>query len=272
MVKEKVSIIVPCYNQADFLDECLQSVLDQTYENWECIVVNDGSQDNSSEICKKWIEKDSRIKYFEKSNEGVSIARNFGIGLSSGEWILPLDADDKISNDYLELASKFFQDDYCLIYCRAKLFGAQDGEWILNDFSLYELAVANMIFVSAFFKRIDFNKTSGFDKNLIHGYEDWDFWITLLKGNPKVVKINKICFFYRIKQKSRSTELKSSNKNTLETLNYIHLKHFNFFINNLGNIQDLAYDSKDLKNLKNNRTFKLIFKIIKIKNNLLGKR
>lgn len=65
-----VSIIVPCFNQAQYLDECLQSVLNQTYAHWECIIINDGSTDNTAEISKKWIEKDTRFFYFEKENGG----------------------------------------------------------------------------------------------------------------------------------------------------------------------------------------------------------
>lgn len=71
-----ISVIVPCYNQAQYLDECLQSVLDQTYQNWECIIVNDGSPDNTEEIALRWTKKDSRFRYLKKENEGLSSARN----------------------------------------------------------------------------------------------------------------------------------------------------------------------------------------------------
>lgn len=79
MDKGKVSIIVPCYKQAEFLPETLDSVLSQTYSNWECIIVNDGSPDNTEEIAKIYQSKDTRIKYLFKNNEGIAIARNTGI-------------------------------------------------------------------------------------------------------------------------------------------------------------------------------------------------
>ena len=85
-----ISIIVPCYNQAQYLDECLQSVLDQTYHNWECIIVNDGSPDNTEEFANKWTAKDSRFKYLLKTNGGLSSARNAGIETANGEWILSI--------------------------------------------------------------------------------------------------------------------------------------------------------------------------------------
>lgn len=111
MKQPLISVIVPCYNQAQFLDECLQSVLEQTYQNWECIIVNDGSPDNTEEVALEWTKKDVRFIYLKKDNGGLSSARNAGIEKAKGEWILPLDCDDKIGNQYLELASAEFNKD-----------------------------------------------------------------------------------------------------------------------------------------------------------------
>ena len=95
-----ISIIVPCYNQAQYLPETLQSVLEQDYRHWECIIINDGSPDNTEEVALEWCSKDERFKYFKKENGGLSDARNYGIKHSVGKYILPLDSDDKISKDY----------------------------------------------------------------------------------------------------------------------------------------------------------------------------
>jgi glycosyltransferase involved in cell wall biosynthesis len=104
MSMPKVSIIVPCYNQAQFLDEALQSVLDQTYQDWECIIVNDGSPDNTEELAKKWVEKDNRFVYLKKENGGLSSARNTGLEAAKGEYIQFLDSDDCIEKTKLELS------------------------------------------------------------------------------------------------------------------------------------------------------------------------
>lgn len=93
-----VSIIIPCYNKAAFLGETLQSVLNQTYTDWECILVDDGSTDSTLAIAKAYYEKDSRFHYFLKKNEGVSIARNYGIKRAKGNFIIFLDADDVLAN------------------------------------------------------------------------------------------------------------------------------------------------------------------------------
>ena len=100
--KPLVSVVVPCYMQAHFLDETLESVLNQTYSNWECIIVNDGSLDDTKEIAEKWLKTDTRFNYVYKENGGLSSARNLGIKKSNGNYILPLDSDDILHKDYLK--------------------------------------------------------------------------------------------------------------------------------------------------------------------------
>ena len=102
-MNNKISIIVPCYNQAQYLDECLQSVLEQTYENWECIIVNDGSPDDTEVVAKKWLEKDNRFQYLYKKNGGLSSARNAGIKQAKGVYIQLLDSDDLLQKDKLKI-------------------------------------------------------------------------------------------------------------------------------------------------------------------------
>lgn len=93
-MKGLVSIIVPIYNVAQYLEECLNSVLMQTYANWECILIDDGSTDNSSEICREFTSRDTRFKYFYKQNGGLSSARNEGLRKAKGDFITFLDSDD----------------------------------------------------------------------------------------------------------------------------------------------------------------------------------
>ena len=271
-----ISVIVPCYNQAQYLDECLQSVLDQAYKDWECIIVNDGSPDNTEEMAKKWVEKDGRFKYLYKENGGLSSARNAGIEIAEGEWILPLDADDKIGARYLELAEKEFGNGYTVIYCEAEFFGDKTGKWELPEFSVKELAFQNVIFCSAFFKREKWQKVEGYDTNLKHGWEDWEFWINYLKNNSKgVCKISEICFFYRVKETSmiKNFHEKENHFKREETLNYIYQKHDAFFKKELGLYQDIIINlrktqkERDLyKKAYQSKRYKLGDKIISFLN------
>ena len=98
-----VSVIIPVYNVEAYLPACLDSVLNQTYQNFEIVMVNDGSTDRSTQICREYAQKDSRIKLIEQSNGGISAARNAALKIIRGEYITFLDSDDFISSDALEL-------------------------------------------------------------------------------------------------------------------------------------------------------------------------
>ena len=99
-MNELISIIVPIYNVENYLRQCLDSIMNQTYRNFECLLINDGSSDNSEDICREYVSKDSRFRYFEKENGGVSSARNLGIECSGGAYITFIDADDWVDSDY----------------------------------------------------------------------------------------------------------------------------------------------------------------------------
>lgn len=96
-----ISIIIPVYNVRDYLDICLSSIAAQSYFDWECILVDDGSRDGSGELCDKWAEKESRMHVVHQENSGVSCARNRGLGLAKGEYVVFVDSDDYVDTDYL---------------------------------------------------------------------------------------------------------------------------------------------------------------------------
>jgi glycosyltransferase involved in cell wall biosynthesis len=263
MEKPLVSIIVPSYNQAQYLDECLQSVLNQSYSNWECIIVNDGSPDDTEQIAVKWATKDKRFKYYNKVNEGVSSARNFGIANSIGEFILPLDADDKISTDYIDLSIAAFQENFSLkvVYCKADKFGEEVGSWILDSFSLHNLSIRNMIFCSALFRKEDWELVGGYDVNMIYGIEDWEFWIAILKNGGQVKCLDCIGFYYRVKKVSRQ---KLFDKDKYDhSINYISIKHADFFVNQHGNSIQLYRENVELKKFHSKVVSSFLYKVYK---------
>lgn len=97
-----ISIIVPVFRVEQYIRECIDSIIAQTYRNWELILVDDGSPDRSGQICDEYAEKDNRIKVIHQENGGVSSARNIGIELAQGEYITFIDADDYVDSNYLE--------------------------------------------------------------------------------------------------------------------------------------------------------------------------
>lgn len=243
----KVSVIVPCYNQSHFLDEALTSVYNQTTKDWECIIVDDGSNDQTKVVAKRWCDKDSRFLYVYQENAGLSAARNKGINKAKGIYVLPLDADDKISESYIALALNAFKknENVKVVYANAEKFGAVSGKWNLKEFSLINLSRNNMIFCSAFFKKSDWERVGGFDVNMLYGWEDWEFWIALLKNGGEVVKLKNTCFFYRIKENSMLTSIDKNKADYL--LNHLNVKHADFFVKHYGTFQDLEREINMLK-------------------------
>ncbi|MFI0430081.1 glycosyltransferase family 2 protein [Mariniflexile sp. HMF6888] len=239
MTNIKVSIIVPCYNQADYLNEALQSVLKQTETNWECIIVNDGSTDNSETIAKRWVEKDQRFKYLQQKNSGLCHARNFGIENALGEFVLPLDADDKLGIDYLKLGLEAFNNNGKLkvVYCYAEKFDEDSGLWKLAEFNLFNLSRKNMIFCSAMFRKKDWELVGGYDINMIYGWEDWEFWISLLKKGGEVERIESVQFYYRIKKGSMLREMDFEKSKKMAE--YVSVKHADFFVKYYGSFLEL---------------------------------
>lgn len=199
---------MPSYNQGPYLPEALDSVLAQTYQNWECLIVDDGSKDNTAEVAKSYCAKDSRIKYIYQENSGVSAARNNGVAHSKGEFILPLDGDDKIAPEFLELTLQEIVKDRNIrvVYTDVQYFGSRDDIYQLPDFSLEQLLGMNVMCVTSLFRREDFDKAGGFNSNMKEGFEDWDFWVSMFQdGQGTAVKVPKVLFYYRRKPVSRNT-------------------------------------------------------------------
>lgn len=114
---ELISVIVPCYGVEEYLDECINSIVNQTYKNLEIILVNDGSIDKTPQICDEWAKKDSRIKVIHKSNGGLSSARNAGLDIANGEYISFIDSDDFIDNTFIEFLYTSSIENNCDISC-----------------------------------------------------------------------------------------------------------------------------------------------------------
>ena len=204
----KVSVIIPCYNLGAYLDEAVSSVLAQPFTDFEILVVNDGSTD--PETCRLLADYSRpKTRVIHTGNMGVSSARNRGILEAGGEYILPLDADDRIGEGYLEQAVTVLNErqDVGIVYCRGELFGELNGEWDTPEFSLPHQLLDNLIFSAAMFRKEDWQDTRGYDPAMKHGWEDWDFWLSILDGGKQAFRLPEILFFYRIRQNSRDRSL-----------------------------------------------------------------
>jgi len=198
----EVSVIIPCYNQGQFVDEAVESVLAQTFSDFEIIIVNDGSTDEETNRILKTYDKPQTI-VLQTRNHGLGGARNNGIRAAQGKYILPLDADDRIGNTYLEQAVKVLeaQDNIGIVYCEAEFFGDRTGKWELPPYNFPDILLGNIIFCSAFFRKSDWEKTEGYENDL-SGWEDYDFWLSIIELGRDVYRIPTILFYYRQRAES----------------------------------------------------------------------
>lgn len=186
-----VTFIIPIYNCERYLVQCLDSILHQSIDDFEVILVNDGSTDKSGEICEIYANRDERFRVIHKSNEGVSKARNWGIELSKGEWITFVDADDWVDSDFLELLKETQQVDYIVSSITGhnnddeyymELFEAQTFSFIDQSvFDPHNLQIAFFTPWCKFFKaRIIKDNNIRFDPE-IHSGEDTIFVFQYLR-------------------------------------------------------------------------------------------
>lgn len=258
-----VSIIVPCYNQAQYLPETLNSLLVQTYLDWECIIVNDGSRDNTEEVAKQYCDKDKRFIYIYKENAGLSEARNTGIKTSNGDYILPLDADDLIAEAYISEAVYILDNNpnIKIVYGKAEFFGSINGAWELPLYSLEEMLLGNIIYCSAFFRKDDFEKTLGYNKNMIYGWEDWDFWLSILETGGDVYQIPKLMFYYRIKETSMCTGIGDDENIKGKIRRQVYINHIDLytklFLDPISSYEKSKYYETSLNNVLNSKNYKV---------------
>lgn len=225
-----VSVVIPYYNDGKYIHETLESIQHQTYKNVEIILVDDGSTEKESIRVFDDLKKIGFQTYRQK-NAGPSAARNLGISHSRGKYILPVDADDKIRPIYIEKAVHYMESHtQCgIVYCKAEFFGARSGLWNLPKYSIEQMLLNNCIFVSALFKRTDWETVHGYDSNMKYGLEDYEFWLSIIELGQGVYCIPEVLFLYRIKSVSRNTRFEKRGEVYAETYEYILRKHMKLY-------------------------------------------
>ncbi|MGL2988098.1 glycosyltransferase family 2 protein [Flavobacterium sp. RSSA_27] len=205
-----VSIIIPTYNRAHLIGETLDSVLAQTYTNWECIIVDDGSTDNTTGVLISYIERDSRFKFFRRADDrakGASSCRNYAFSLSKGSYIQFFDSDDIMHPNHLfEKINSI--NDADLVICKQKIFYEDFDEDLFNFSDASDLKINTNVFddfvtgqteimmVTPLWKR-DYIKQFLPINESMHILEDHELHARAFIVNPKLVICNKYLIFYR---------------------------------------------------------------------------
>lgn len=223
------SVIIPCYNYGRFLKEAIQSVLDQTLENVEVIIVDDGSTDEGTRDVLRSLVGDLRIKLILKGNEGLSEARNTGIRAAKGKYICCLDADDLLHPSYLEHCVYELERDGCrgMVYSWVRLFGDENYIWQTRDFNLAEAMVDNHTSVSAVFRKSDWLLAGKYDRRMRDGYEDWEFWLRIVQLGRKGYAIKAPLFFHRRHGNTMTHDAHSKREQLIATKRELNFKLFN---------------------------------------------
>ena len=203
-----VSVIIPCYNQAQFLRESVGSVVAQTFTDWELIIVDDGSPDDTATIALSIIAEypGHAISLLRKSNGGVSEARNAGIRKARGAYILPFDADDIIRPTMLEKTVQLLEanPDIAIAYTDITHFGAVNCTIQAAEFDAAKIPINNQLNCCSLYRYEAWECCGGYN-SLVIGYEDWDFWVSCTAHGMRAARIPESLLLYRVKQESLYT-------------------------------------------------------------------
>jgi glycosyltransferase involved in cell wall biosynthesis len=225
-----ISIVIPCYNDYQFVEQAVQSAILQTCTTKEIIIVDDGSNQRTKEVLKG-LEPNIDI-LITQENKGPAAARNLGISEAKGEYILVLDSDDYFEPEFCKRAIEKFEADQeiKMVTCYARWFKSDKDFQIfkpsggqLNKFLVKNSSLGTM------FKKSDWENTGGYDEKMRLGYEDWEFYIRIHKDGGKTYVIPDVLFHYRKRKFSRNN---SANKYKYDLLEYIYVKHRDLYQEN----------------------------------------
>ena len=228
-MKPQVSVIVPLYNAAPYISETLESIVASSYRPIEIVVVDDESTDESLTTAQRFAKTHPEVRVLRQAHAGVSAARNYAIREAQGEYILPVDADDKISPSYIEQAVNAMTAGVRVVGCRAEFFGAKQGEWRLPAFSHELLARKNMIPISSLFRKEDWRRVGGFCEEEIYR-EDWSFWLSLMELGGTYVRLDEVGLYYRILPTSRRQKAKAQKRIIVDAINRLHPTYMEKYI------------------------------------------
>lgn len=224
MNKELVSIIIPCYNDAQYIEQSVNSALNQTYANKEVIVVDDGSNAETKAVLQKLAPKITQL--ITQENKGQSAARNLGISQSKGKYILVLDADDFFEHSFCEKAVTVLESRKEVKIITSYVYRLIDDKIVdiykpyggdINQFISNNQATGSCMFIKS-----DFEKENGYDELMRNGFEDWELYIRLLQYGGQAFVIKEPLLNYRLRNDSTTSK---ANKIKYELLQYIYIKH-----------------------------------------------
>jgi glycosyltransferase involved in cell wall biosynthesis len=208
-----VSIVIPCFNMGAYVEDSIKSVYGQDYKDYEILVVNDGSTDESTIKKLEEIEtKYPKIRVLNKSNSGLAGARNYGIERATGKYIVCLDADDKLDPKYLSRTVPVLEKDItgkiAFVTTWLQEFGARDNMWRTSGYDVPKLLSTNIVHAGSIFRKRVWKEVGGYKKVETGGYEDWEFWLSIVEKDYRWDIVEAPLFMYRIRTNSMLAKAK----------------------------------------------------------------
>jgi glycosyltransferase involved in cell wall biosynthesis len=202
-----VTLIIINYNKGPYVREAIDSALNQDYSDYEILIIDDGSTDGSTEIIQEYEVNYEDIHVIFQENKGVISTRNIAIMAAKGEFIVQLDGDDKLDENFLKWTVPVLKENenVGIVFCKTCLFGARSGNWNRGEYSIKRQLTANLIVITALFRKSDYLRTHGYRDEFKEGLEDWDFWLSIIELGKEVREVNEIGFNYRILEDSRNS-------------------------------------------------------------------
>ena len=203
----RVSVIIPCYNLGEHLDAAVESVLSQTYRDFEILIVDDGSTDATTRDLLADYRR-PRTRVIHTAHGGLAAARNLGVDKAAGEYLCALDADDRLEPSYLAKAVRVLESDPSVTFVSSWLrtFGDEEWEWKPERCDLPTLLWEDTVLTAALVRREAVVAAGGYDTAMpVQGDEDWDLWLTLVERGDRGVILPEMLFNYRRRAGSMST-------------------------------------------------------------------
>lgn len=230
----RVTVVIPCYNDGRYIDEAVDSILRQTYKDFEIIIVNDGSTDKYTvRLLSDFMRPRTRVINVNYRNPGAT--RNHGIRETDSEYILTLDADDKFEETFLEKAVGVLDErkNVGVVTCWVKFFGNWFGRWKPKGGSVKDFILENNACGSSLFRRVCWEQASGYDESPEQGYEDWDFWIKVTEIGWEVESIPEYLYFYRKTLKSTYLSARKRQPELVRTIINNHREIYEKYVDHI---------------------------------------
>lgn len=234
-----VSVVIPCYNQGEYILEAISSVEACQERIYEILIVNDCSTENLTIKVLNYLRDNGYLVIDHQSNQGLAEARNTGVMKARGRYILPLDSDNKIRPEYLTKAIEILDKypEIGIVYGNPEYFGERTGVWEVPEFNINKIAARNYIDACAIYRKQVWQECGGYDPKIPDklGYEDWDFWLGAAENGWQFYHVNEVLFDYRVRGDSMVSACRIP-ENHARLVHYISSKHLGIYTTNFASI------------------------------------